>query len=136
MTYARRYSLVAILGLNVGGEDDDGNTASQPKAEAKPRTGAADIKKLGEARIKTGDWFMGYVRKIANATDSKPEDVMETCIAVVGAWVEETFKFKPDDNKTGLLDLTLEQHKQFHNSIQAVGDVVYYPWETQVEVTE
>lgn len=33
ITYARRYALAAILGLNVD-EDDDGNKASQPTAKA------------------------------------------------------------------------------------------------------
>ena len=30
VTYAKRYSLVAFLGLTVGGEDDDGNEACKP----------------------------------------------------------------------------------------------------------
>lgn len=34
LTYAKRYSLVAILGLNVD-KDDDGNAASQPQKQAK-----------------------------------------------------------------------------------------------------
>lgn len=39
MTYARRYSLVAMLGLNVGGEDDDGHAARRPPQakEQKPQ---------------------------------------------------------------------------------------------------
>lgn len=36
ITYARRYSLVSILGLNVD-EDDDGNKASEPKKEVDNR---------------------------------------------------------------------------------------------------
>ncbi|WP_273523361.1 ERF family protein [Mailhella massiliensis] len=36
MTYARRYSLCAILGIVT--EDDDGNAASIPTKQAKPRT--------------------------------------------------------------------------------------------------
>lgn len=37
ITYQRRYSLSAILGLNID-EDDDGNTASRPKTVAEPTT--------------------------------------------------------------------------------------------------
>lgn len=35
ITYARRYALSAMLGLNVD-DDDDGNEASQPQKEVKP----------------------------------------------------------------------------------------------------
>lgn len=38
VTYARRYALIAVLGLAPGGEDDDGKAASQPPA--KPATHA------------------------------------------------------------------------------------------------
>jgi hypothetical protein len=42
LTYARRYSLMAACGI--APEDDDGNAASKPKAQEKPRTGvAADV---------------------------------------------------------------------------------------------
>jgi len=39
ITYQRRYSICAILGLNVD-EDDDGNNASTPQAKSNPQQGS------------------------------------------------------------------------------------------------
>lgn len=75
LTYARRYALCAILGLQV--EDDDGNEASKPAAVAKPVPPAkvASKRDVQKARIKelvdevtlvevtTGGEYKDYVKE-------------------------------------------------------------------------
>lgn len=52
ITYARRYSLAAILGIAPAGDDDDGEAASQPaqqRAAPKPQTNGAALPTKAEA---------------------------------------------------------------------------------------
>lgn len=58
ITYARRYALGAILGLNID-DDDDGNAASQPQGKAKQQSN-------GTVDKDTLDTWKGEVAKIGS----------------------------------------------------------------------
>lgn len=63
VTYARRYSLCAALGI-AADEDDDGNVASNPQPQSKPPISS---KQVGLIKTLTG--------KFAKMCDKSPEDV-------------------------------------------------------------
>lgn len=87
ITYARRYSLMAALGLSADG-DDDGNAASRRREEPEPRASRAEPVMASEAEVQE-------IRDLAHAA-GYTEEMTETAIqterdahgGVRKAWVE------------------------------------------------
>lgn len=57
ISYARRYSLAAFLGIAAGTDDDDGVAASKPKTTVAPIMDAKTIAKIAKSRLETDDPF-------------------------------------------------------------------------------
>ena len=68
ITYARRYGLQSMLGM-IGEEDDDGNTAVQPKSKGatarQPFTMSYDIYDLDGSKINTYNKYETYFAEIS-----------------------------------------------------------------------
>lgn len=111
ITYARRYALMAVLGL-VADEDDDGNKASKPKPDAHdtksfeaklvdqvaslPNTTElatkTQIEKLGKAReLLGGTRFDAYLR--SQGVDA-PEELTKDAAEAVLTWARNQAKRK------------------------------------------
>lgn len=65
ITYARRYGMQSFL--NVGADDDDGNSASQSKAQPKNEISITDIK-AKVATIKTEEELNAYYKSLNDKT--------------------------------------------------------------------
>lgn len=117
ITYARRYSLCAMLGLTSTGEDDDGNaTATPPTTETKrvsiPPT-AAPAKPLDGAKI---EGIGGVVKSIAERKTMTGKTITEYVIVTdgkeqkVSVWAERD-KTINEDNTVRCEKITVSEFK-------------------------
>ena len=77
LTYAQRYTIAALLSLQLPGDDDDGNLASEgneTKPQNKPRLNRQDLNKLAEEIFATADDFDAFCWKVAGKGAGELDD--------------------------------------------------------------
>ena len=108
ISYARRYSLSAILGI-VADEDDDGNIATKPKAKEESKTAEKPVPPIAETIQRTEP-------KISTAQTKKIYTLVKEGSIPIGrikAYIKDTFK------KTLTKELTVSEASRLIENIEA-----------------
>lgn len=92
ITYGRRYSLMAILGIATTDDDDDGKRAQEAKEKADaPHPLSGRVTALTPKLRKLSDGNKAEIQQRANGRSLKPSELLadEQWLATIEEWVDE-----------------------------------------------